>query len=184
MPRAVQENVASRDERESPSTSGTMTAMDEKSGTARAAHLDATGKRIIELLQDDGRLSYSAIAKDVGLSEAAVRHRVQKLIDGGVIQIVAVTDAMQMGFARQAMVGIKVTGDVQKVAAQLEAMDELDYIVITTGRFDLLAELVAESDDELLDIVASRIGTIKGVITTETFVYLRLVKQTYAWGVV
>lgn len=165
--------------------SGTMAAMDDqKPASSRGPHLDETGKRIIELLQGDGRLSYSAIAKDVGLSEAAVRHRVQKLIDGGVIQIVAVTDAMQMGFARQAMVGIKITGDVQKVAATLGEMDELDYIVITTGRFDLLAELVAESDDELLDIVSRRIATIKGVITTETFVYLRLVKQTYAWGVV
>lgn len=165
--------------------SGMMTAMnDQKPATGRGPHLDDTGKRIIELLQGDGRLSYSAIAKDVGLSEAAVRHRVQKLIDGGVIQIVAVTDAMQMGFARQAMVGIKITGDVQKVAAALGEMDELDYIVITTGRFDLLAELVAESDDELLDIVSRRIATIDGVLTTETFVYLRLVKQTYAWGVV
>ncbi len=161
-----------------------MTRMDDKPTPGRAPHLDATGKRIIELLQADGRLSYSAIAKDVGLSEAAVRHRVQKLIDGGVIQIVAVTDAMQMGFVRQAMVGIKVTGDVQQVAAALGAMDELDYIVITTGRFDLLAELVAESDDELLDIVSRRIAMIEGVVTTETFVYLRLVKQTYAWGVV
>ena len=63
-------------------------------------------------------------------------------------------------------------------------MDELDYIVITTGRFDILAELVAESDDELLDIISRRVSTIEGVVTTETFVYLRLVKQTYAWGVI
>ena len=157
---------------------------DRKPATSRAPNLDDIAKRIIELLQGDGRLSYSAIAKDVGLSEAAVRHRVQKLIEGGVIQIVAVTDAMQMGFARQAMIGIKVTGDVQEVAAKLGAMDELDYIVITTGRFDILAELVATSDDELLDIISKRVSTIDGVVTTETFVYMRLVKQTYAWGVV
>ena len=157
---------------------------DRRPATSRAPNLDDTAKRIIELLQGDGRLSYSAIAKDVGLSEAAVRHRVQKLIEGGVIQIVAVTDAMQMGFARQAMIGIKITGDVQEVAAKLETMDELDYIVITTGRFDILAELVATSDDELLDIISKRVSTIDGVVTTETFVYMRLVKQTYAWGVV
>jgi Lrp/AsnC family transcriptional regulator, regulator for asnA, asnC and gidA len=147
-------------------------------------NLDDKAKRIIELLQGDGRMSYSAIAKDVGLSEAAVRHRVQKLIDGGVVQIVAVTDAMQMGFARQAMIGIKVTGDVQEVAANLGEMEELDYIVITTGRFDILAELVATSDDELLDIISRRVSTIGGVVSTETFVYMRLVKQTYAWGVI
>jgi len=157
---------------------------DSRPATSRGANLDEKAKRIIELLQADGRMSYSAIAKDVGLSEAAVRHRVQKLIEGGVVQIVAVTDALQMGFARQAMIGIKVTGNVQDVAAELGEMDELDYIVITTGRFDILAELVAKSDDELLDIVSQRIGAIAGVVTTETFVYLRLVKQTYAWGVI
>jgi Lrp/AsnC family transcriptional regulator for asnA, asnC and gidA len=157
---------------------------DRKPAPSRAPNLDDTAKRIIELLQGDGRLSYSAIAKDVGLSEAAVRHRVQKLIEAGVIQIVAVTDPLQMGFARQAMIGIKITGDVQEVAAKLGAMDELDYIVITTGRFDILAELVATSDDELLDIISKRVSTIEGVVTTETFVYMRLVKQTYAWGVV
>ncbi len=63
-------------------------------------------------------------------------------------------------------------------------MDEIDYIVITTGRFDILAELVAASDDELLDIISQRVSTIEGVVSTETFVYMRLVKQTYAWGVI
>lgn len=157
---------------------------DSKLAATRGPHLDDKAKRIIELLQADGRMSYSAIAKDVGLSEAAVRHRVQKLIDGGVVQIVAVTDPLQMGFARQAMIGIKVTGDVQEVAAKLGEMDALDYIVITTGRFDILAELVATSDDELLDTISQRVSTIEGVLSTETFVYMRLVKQTYAWGVV
>lgn len=150
----------------------------------RKPNLDDTAKRIIELLQGDGRLSYSAIAKDVGLSEAAVRHRVQKLIEGGVMQIVAVTDAMQMGFARQAMIGIKVAGDIQEVAAELAEIDEIDYVVITTGRFDILAELVAQSDDELLQIMSQRITKIDRVVNTETFLYLRLQKQTYAWGVI
>jgi Lrp/AsnC family transcriptional regulator for asnA, asnC and gidA len=162
-----------------------MSHMDDQGpGKSRAPNLDATAKRIIELLQGDGRMSYSAIAKDVGLSEAAVRHRVQKLREGGVVQIVAVTDPIQMGFARQAMIGIKTTGNVQDVAAALAHLDELDYIVVTTGRFDILAEFVAESDDDLLDIVSNRVSTFDGVLTTETFVYLRLVKQTYAWGVI
>ena len=82
------------------------------------------------------------------------------------------------------MIGIKTTGNVQEVAAELAQMDELDYIVITTGRFDILAEFVAESDDDLLDIVSTRVSDLARVLTTETFVYLRLVKQTYAWGVI
>ena len=158
--------------------------MKEHSSTPPRPNLDATAKRIIELLQDDGRMSYSAIAKEVGLSEAAVRHRIQKLREGGVVQIVAVTDPIQMGFARQAMIGIKTTGNVQGVAAELAAMDEIDYIVITTGRFDILGEFVAENDEDLLEIVATRVSAIDQVLTTETFVYLRLVKQTYAWGVI
>ena len=145
--------------------------------------LDDTAKRIVELLQTDGRMSYSAIAKQVGLSEAAVRQRVQKLIDSGVMQVVAVTDPLQMGFEREAMVGVTVSGDVRPVAAELARFDELDYVVITTGRFDILAEVVAESDDALLEIIGSKIGTVPGVVGTETFVYLRLEKQTYAWGV-
>lgn len=160
-----------------------MAVMTERRAEGRGPNLDETAKQIIELLQDDGRLSYSAIAKQVGLSEAAVRHRVQKLIDSGVMQVVAVTDPMQMGFARQAMIGIKVSGNVRGVAAELAEMEQLDYIVITTGRFDILAELVAESDDELLEIVSEQISAIDRVVTTETFVYLRLEKQTYAWGV-
>lgn len=157
--------------------------MTDRKPAARGPNLDQTAKRIIELLQGDGRLSYSAIAKDVELSEAAVRHRVQKLIENGVMQIVAVTDAMQLGFARQAMIGINVTADVQQVAEHLATLDQLDYIVITAGRFDILVEIVAESDDELLDIVSHQIRSIKNVLTTETFVYMKLQKQTYAWGV-
>lgn len=173
-----------------PDTCGTISTMTDRhettsrrSGAPRRLPLDETSKRIIELLQGDGRLSYSAIAKDVALSEAAVRQRVQKLIENGVMQIVAVTDPLQMGFARQAMIGIKVAGNVRKVAAELASMEQIDYIVITTGRFDILAELVAESDDELLDIVSEQISALDRVVATETFVYLRLEKQTYAWGV-
>jgi Lrp/AsnC family transcriptional regulator for asnA, asnC and gidA len=101
----------------------------------------------------------------------------------GVLQVVAVTDPLQMGFARQAMIGIKVNGNIREVAAELATMHQLDYIVITTGRFDILAEIVAESDDELLDIVSAQIGALDRVVSTETFVYLRLEKQTYSWGV-
>ncbi|MBW9208488.1 Lrp/AsnC family transcriptional regulator [Mumia sp. zg.B21] len=145
--------------------------------------LDEVSKRIIAELQMDGRRSYAAIGKAVGLSEAAVRQRVQKLTDAGVIQIVAVTDPLELGFARQAMVGIGVDGDVFAVTDALADIPELDYLVITTGRFDVLAEIVCESDDDLLDVITSKIRAIPAVTQTETFVYLRLRKQTYAWGV-
>ena len=148
-----------------------------------AAQLDDVAKAIIEQLQQDGRRSYAAICKEVGLSEAAVRQRVQRLIETGVVQIVAVTDPMQLGFARQAMVGVRVTGPVEPVADALAELEDVDYVVITAATYDVLVEVVAESDDHLLEIVSERIRAIQGVESTETFTYLRLRKQTYTWGV-
>ena len=140
-------------------------------------------KAIIEQLQQDGRRSYAAIGKVVGLSEAAVRQRVQRLIDNNVMQVVAVTDPLELGFARQAMVGIRVNGQLEPVADALAEMPEVDYVVITAGSYDLLVELVCESDDHLLSLISGQIRTIEGVVSTETFMYLRLRKQTYSWGV-
>jgi Lrp/AsnC family transcriptional regulator for asnA, asnC and gidA len=144
--------------------------------------LDETSKRIIEQLQEDGRRPYAAIGKAVGLSEAAVRQRVQRLLDAGVMQIVAVTDPLQVGFARQAMIGIRVEGDVAEVADQLSEMAEVDYVVVTAGSYDLLAEVVCEDDDHLLDLLTRRIRALPGVRSTETFMYLKLRKQLYNWG--
>lgn len=144
--------------------------------------LDDVSKRIIEQLQEDGRRPYATIGKAVGLSEAAVRQRVQRLLDSGVIQIVAVTDPMQVGFSRQAMIGIRVTGDVTVVADQLAEMPEVDYVVIAAGSFDLIIEVVCEDDDHLLELISQRVRTLAGVLSTETFVYLKLRKQLYNWG--
>jgi Lrp/AsnC family transcriptional regulator for asnA, asnC and gidA len=144
--------------------------------------LDDVNKRIIEQLQRDGRMSYAAMAKAVGLSEAAVRQRVQRLLDAGVMQIVAVTDPLSLGFARQVMVGIKVAGDMRPVADALAAVPEVDYVVICAGSYDLLAEIVCTDDDHLLKILNDTVREIPGVVATETFVYLKLAKQTYAWG--
>jgi Lrp/AsnC family transcriptional regulator, regulator for asnA, asnC and gidA len=148
----------------------------------RSPVLDTVAKGIIEQLQQDGRRSYAAIAKAVGLSEAAVRQRVQRLVDTGVVQIVAVTDPMQVGFERQALIGINVQGDVNAVADALAYVPEVDYIVLTAGSFDIIAEVVCESDDHLLDLLSSRIRNVDGVTGTETFVYLKLRKQLYNWG--
>jgi len=149
--------------------------------TAPAA-LDEISKRIIEQLQEDGRRPYAAIGKAVGLSEAAVRQRVQRLLDAGVMQIVAVTDPLQVGFTRQAMIGVKVEGEINAVADQLAAMTEVDYVVVTAGSFDLMVEVVCEDDDHLLDVVSHDIRGLPGVRSTETFVYLKLRKQLYNWG--
>jgi Lrp/AsnC family transcriptional regulator, regulator for asnA, asnC and gidA len=144
--------------------------------------VDDVGKRLIEELQQDGRRSYAALAKTVGLSEAAVRQRVQRMVDSGLMQVVAVTDPLQVGFHRQAMIGLRVEGDLVRVADELAKIDEVDYVVITAGSFDILLELVCEDDDHLLRVLSERIRVLPGVRDTETFVYLKLAKQTYAWG--
>lgn len=145
------------------------------------ARLDATAKRIIELLQEDGRISYAAIAKAVGLSEAAARARVQKLLDSDVMQIVAVTDPTQVGFTRQAMIGIRTEGDLTKVGDRIAQVPEVDYVVTTAGSFDLLVEVVCEDDPHLLDVIR-QVRELEGVVSSETFVYLKLNKQHYNWG--
>ena len=163
---------------ESPITVGSGPV---RSPSSNGAVVDDVGKRIIEELQRDGRRSYAALAKTVGLSEAAVRQRVQRLIDSGVMQVVAVTDPLQVGFARQAMIGLRVDGDLEAVADELAGIDEIDYVVITAGSFDILLEVVCEDDDHLLRLL-SRLRSLRGVRDTETFVYLKLAKQTYSWG--
>ncbi|GGG13269.1 AsnC family transcriptional regulator [Rhodococcoides trifolii] len=144
--------------------------------------LDAVSKAIIEQLQEDGRRSYAAVGKAVGLSEAAVRQRVQKLTDSGVMQIVAVTDPLQVGFARQAMIGIRCTGDTDELARSLSEIDEIDYVVLTAGSFDAIVEVVCEDDLHLLELLNKRIRALPGITSTETMVYLKLVKQQYNWG--
>jgi Lrp/AsnC family transcriptional regulator for asnA, asnC and gidA len=145
--------------------------------------LDEISKAIIEQLQLDGRRSYAAIGKAVGLSEAAVRQRVQRLTEAGVMQVVAVTDPLELGFDRQAMIGIKAEGSLEPIADELAKMDEVEYVVVTAGSFDILAEVLCESDEHLLQVLSERVRQIPGVKATETFVYLKLVKQTYSWGV-
>ncbi|HEY1974438.1 MAG TPA: Lrp/AsnC family transcriptional regulator [Pseudonocardia sp.] len=145
--------------------------------------LDETSKRIIEQLQEDGRRPYATIGKAVGLSEAAVRQRVQRLSESGIIQIVAVTDPMRVGMLRQAMVAINVDGPLEPVADALAELPEVLYVVICSGRFDVLCEVVCVDDASLLELVSGRIRTLAGVRNAEALVYLRLQKDSYRWAI-
>jgi len=144
--------------------------------------VDEISQRIIAQLQEDGRRPYATIGKAVGLSEAAVRQRVQRLSDSGVIQIVAVSDPLQIGLLRQAMVAITVDGPLEPVADALAEMAEVEYVVLCAGRFDVLCEVLCADDEALLELISHRIRTLPGVRTAETLVYLKLRKQSYQWG--
>jgi Lrp/AsnC family transcriptional regulator for asnA, asnC and gidA len=144
--------------------------------------LDDSDRRIIETLQKDGRRAYGSIATEVGLSETAVRRRVQRLRDSGALEIVAITDPLQLGFKREAMLGVRVQGDVREVANEIASIEEAIYVVITAGSFDIICELICADDDHLVHVLNDRIRAVPGVTEVETFVYLKLAKQTYSWG--
>jgi len=144
--------------------------------------LDPADRQIIEMLQVDGRRSYGSMAEQVGLSETAVRRRVQRLRETKAVDIVAVTDPLQLGFQREAMLGVRVNGDAREVADAIAAIDEAIYVVMTAGSFDLLVEMICEDDDHLFHVLNDRIRALPGVTEVETFVYLKLAKQTYFCG--
>ncbi|MED5220093.1 MAG: Lrp/AsnC family transcriptional regulator [Actinomycetota bacterium] len=150
--------------------------------TSEVFPLDDVDRAIITELQVDGRMSYTDLAPRVGLSQAAVRQRVTKLIDRGVMQVVAVTDPLSLGMTTQAMVGITVSGDVRTVAAAVSACPEAEYVLITAGRYDVLAEVLCEDNESLLSLVNDRLRSIDGVASTEVFSVLKTEKMTFSWG--
>jgi Lrp/AsnC family transcriptional regulator for asnA, asnC and gidA len=148
----------------------------------RADELSDLDKGIIEHLQQDGRRAFTQIAASLGVSEAAVRARTNRLVERGILQVVGVADPGKLGF-QQALIGIRCEpGHLLEVADALAALDEVDYVVVTTGRFDILIEAVAEDNEGLLAFLNDTLRRIGGVRDTETFTYLRLVKQTYQYG--
>jgi Lrp/AsnC family transcriptional regulator for asnA, asnC and gidA len=145
--------------------------------------IDELDKRIIEHLQEDGRRPYTRIAGDLGVSEAAVRARTNRLVERGILQIVGVTDPLRVGFRQMAMIGIRCEASkLMSVAEQVAAFPEVDYVVVTAGTYDILIETVCEDNEALLRFLAERLRAVDGVRDTETFVYLRMLKQTYQWG--
>jgi len=155
-----------------------------RGGTTRGSdEVSVLDKRIIEHLQQDGRRPFTQIAAELGVSEAAVRARTNRLVERGIIQVVGVTDPLKLGFHQQAMIGVRCERNrLLDVAEAVSAFPEVDYVVITAGTFDLLIEVVCEDNEALLQFLTEKLRAVDGVRDTETFVYLRMVKQTYQWG--
>jgi Lrp/AsnC family transcriptional regulator for asnA, asnC and gidA len=151
--------------------------------SGRTADLDDIDRHLLRILQADGRASYATMAPEVGLSAPAVRLRVQRLVDAGVLQVVGVTDPMALGFGVMAMVGVQTRGDVRAVADALGALENVVYLVLTSGEHDLLAEIVCRSPDELLEIVNDRIRALDGVTATRVWQYYGIHTHRFTWGV-
>ncbi len=146
-----------------------------------ARRTDGLDRQLIEALQLNGRESFRRIADRVGVSEATIRARYARLTAENILQVVAVTNPLGLGFDAMAMVGVKTTGAPEPVADAIASWDEADYVVITAGQFDLLVELVCADRRQLLD-VTNRMRALDGVQSTETFLYLQMCKQLYDWG--
>ena len=160
-----------------------MTSTARRAGARAGEEVSELDKRIIEHLQQDGRRPFTQIAADLGVSEAAVRARTNRLVERGILQVVGVTDPLKLGFQQQAMIGVRCERNrLVEVADAVSAFPEVDYVVITAGTFDLLIEVVCENNEALLQFLTERLRAVDGVRDTETFVYLRMVKQSYQWG--
>jgi Lrp/AsnC family transcriptional regulator for asnA, asnC and gidA len=154
---------------------------DERRGAvAPALRVDALDRSIIEALQENGRESFRRIAARLGVSEATVRARYARLTREGILQVVAVTNPLGLGF-EQALVGVKTSGAPGDVADEIARWPQADYVVVTAGQFDLVVEVLARDRRELLELT-NRMRAIQGVASTETFFYLEMWKQLYDWG--
>lgn len=147
----------------------------------RPRSLDAVDRGIIEALQENGRASFRAVAAHVGVAEATVRSRYGRLVEDGILLVTGVTNPLGLGFEAQAMIGIKTSGSPEPVADEIAGWDEASYVVVAAGRFDLLVEVVCNDRRHLLELT-TRLREVDGVVSTETFPYLSLAKQVYAWG--
>jgi Lrp/AsnC family transcriptional regulator for asnA, asnC and gidA len=149
----------------------------------RRPALDDLDKSIIQCLQLDGRRPYAQIGRQLKVPEATVRQRAERLISRGIVQIVGVTDPLAMGFQQPALIGLCVDpGKLDKIAEQIAALEEVTYLVVTAGRFDLVCEVVCEDNEHLLRVLTDRLADIDGIRSSETLVELRFVKESYQWG--
>jgi Lrp/AsnC family transcriptional regulator for asnA, asnC and gidA len=145
--------------------------------------LDDVDKAIIKALQLDGRRPYAQIGRELKVPEATVRQRAERLISRGIVQVVGVTDPLAMGFGQPAFIGLHVeAARLEEVAEAVAALDEVTYVVVTAGRFDMICEVVCEDNEHLLRVLSDQLATIKGIRSTETMVELRFVKESYRWG--
>jgi Lrp/AsnC family transcriptional regulator for asnA, asnC and gidA len=145
-----------------------------------AQKVDDLDRAIIEALQENGRESFRRIAARLEVSEGTVRARYARLVSEGILQVVAVTNPLGLGFD-QALIGVKTNCPPSAIADEISRWPEADYVVVTAGRFDLVVEVVAADRQELLEMT-NRMRELDGVVSTETFFYLEMWKQLYDWG--
>ena len=154
--------------------------MKESIGREQFASLDRTDLNIIEALRKDGRAAFAQIAEGLGVSPGMIRQRYTRLVEQGFLKVVAVTNPLRMGYKTMAMIGIRVEGSkLLDVADKISKLDEVIYMVISSGRFDIFAEVVCRDHGDLLRFITEKLSTIDGVRESESFMHLKIVKEVY-----
>ncbi len=152
---------------------------------AKTPKIDEVDLAIIRKLQADGRRPYADIAAELGLSPSTVQQRANRLIDSGLLKVTAVADPITLGISVLATIAIKADGTMlREAAAEIGKFSEVDYVVICTGPYDILIEVACKDNDDLISFISDKLAEVEGVREIETFLYLRIVKNTYQWGLV
>ena len=152
-------------------------------GPISQARIDDTDLQIIKILTTDGRTPFAQIAKRLGVSTGMIRQRYHRLVQDGVLQIVAVTNPLLMGFTTMAHIGVKVNlNRLEEIADEIASFEEVVYLVLVTGSYDLCIEVVCRDNEHLIEFLTKKLHAIEGVKDTETFLYLRIAKEIYNWA--
>lgn len=147
-----------------------------------SSRLDDTDLNIITILNEDGRTPFSQIAQRLGVSTGMIRQRYHRLVQEGVLQVVAVTNPLLMGFTTMAQIGVKVdVSRLQEIADQIANFEEVIYLVLLTGSYDLHIEIVCRDKSHLLDFLTNKLHSVDGIKDTETFICMRIAKEVYTW---
>ncbi|MGD8490417.1 MAG: Lrp/AsnC family transcriptional regulator [Anaerolineae bacterium] len=154
--------------------------MVKKLGITTTRKLDAVDRQIIRVLREDGRMPFAQIAKRLGVSAGMVRQRYLQMVEDNVLHVVPVTNVTLLGYNMMAMIGVEVDGNrMVQIAHEIAAFEEVIYLVICTGTYDLLVEVVCQDSDHLLRFLTERLRSVPGVRSTETFTYLQIIKESY-----
>lgn len=154
--------------------------MEQEIGIQLDRGLDEIDRKIMDALHKDGRVAFAQIAEQLGVSPGMIRQRYSRLVDQGFLKVVAITNPLRMGFKTMAMVGIRADGSkLLDIAEKISRLDEVIYIVISSGRFDIFAEVVCRDHEDLLRFITEKLSPIDGVRESESFMHLKIVKEIY-----
>jgi Lrp/AsnC family transcriptional regulator for asnA, asnC and gidA len=142
--------------------------------------LDEIDRQIIAILQKDGRVPFAQIAEQLKVSAGMIRLRYNRLAEMGVLRVVAITNPLRMGYQTMALIGIKADGtNLLEIADKIAALDEVIYLIVVSGAFDIMIEIVCRDQNHLLQFLTERLYKIEGVRETESFMHLKIVKEVY-----